>query len=357
MATTPQRKKFNLTLPSDKSHGTSTKPAPPAVEEAIKNVELPVPGPMGPEGNMPEEDQEKAKSPMGLQHSTEQAENATAETDQDLSHSESAQPSPSAWQIQMIPRDKIIPNKNNFYNKANIEELASLIRDNGLEQNLVVYPGKDGLYHIISGERRYHATELLFTEDGSFADLPCIVELQQPADDDKEVIRIITSNTYRQFTDAEKFETFLKLRTATENLIAKGSMDEITNQKVYYSRQLGMSETQAQRCITIATTLSEELQQKILCGDLSIRQAEDLCKQLAKNASKPKKEKEVSLFVDSNSLGVIPELMEDAKSLFANEYYFREEKDALAAAKLIKQIEKGLQKLNDLMEKELSEAE
>lgn len=42
-----------------------------------------------------------------------------------------------AWEIQMIPLDKIIPSEKNKYGLRGVEELAESIRESGLLHNLV----------------------------------------------------------------------------------------------------------------------------------------------------------------------------------------------------------------------------
>lgn len=262
--------------------------------------------------------------------------------------------------IEMIHRDKIIRSNQNFFDKEGIEELASLIKAFGLEQNLLVEDNGDGTYKLLGGERRHRATELIHSETGEYEYLPCKVEQNTIVDETDELIRIICSNTYRQFTDAQKFEIFTKLKEATEK---KLSSDEIGNKKVYYAKLLKMSETQIQRCLNITNNLVPKLKEQILSGDISIRQADELSHLPEEEqveaaeldvADKQKKShgtsKEICYQINSDRLGLLPEIFEDTKVLFSTSRKFKDDDSAIKADKLLTRINKELQQLNELLE-------
>ena len=64
---------------------------------------------------------------------------------------------------KLIPHDRLIPgswfgnNPRTDFDPEAIDALAESIAEMGLLQNLTCYPGPDGRYHLISGERRWRA--------------------------------------------------------------------------------------------------------------------------------------------------------------------------------------------------------
>ena len=93
---------------------------------------------------------------------------------------------------------KMYRNKLNFYDLADIEELAGDILMYGLKQNLEVVfePNEQGEYRIVAGERRWLALKHL-VEQGykDFEIATC--KLTTPQDEDEEQVEIIIANAYR----------------------------------------------------------------------------------------------------------------------------------------------------------------
>ena len=75
-------------------------------------------------------------------------------------------------EIQFIEIGKIIPDKEQprkKFDSENLERLKQSIKDNGIEQPIIVRPnGKD--YIIIDGERRYRASH------DQLKEMPCIIK-------------------------------------------------------------------------------------------------------------------------------------------------------------------------------------
>lgn len=79
--------------------------------------------------------------------------------------------------LKMIEVDAIQPNKDNFYEMAEIEELAEDIERQGLMSVLVATAAENGKYKLISGHRRLAAIQLLIDEGRrKFTTVPCYVK-------------------------------------------------------------------------------------------------------------------------------------------------------------------------------------
>lgn len=99
--------------------------------------------------------------------------------------------------IQSIPLEKISANAGNFYDKSDIEELASSIELTGLIHPIVVKEDGQGGYIIIDGERRYTAMAQLGHET-----VPAIV--RRPVNDVLEELMLIEANrTQRKMSAAD----------------------------------------------------------------------------------------------------------------------------------------------------------
>ena len=73
---------------------------------------------------------------------------------------------------------------------ADMEELLSSIKENGVIEPIIVRPTKDGKYEIISGHRRKKACELL-----GIKEIKCIVKNMS---DDEAIINMVDSNLKRE---------------------------------------------------------------------------------------------------------------------------------------------------------------
>ena len=99
---------------------------------------------------------------------------------------------------RMIPIDKIRPNPDQPRKQiGDIRELADSIREKGvLEPLLVRYVPREDMYYIISGERRYHASQT-----AGLRELPCIEKI---ADDAETLELALIENLQRK--DLTPFE-------------------------------------------------------------------------------------------------------------------------------------------------------
>ena len=111
-----------------------------------------------------------------------------------------------APQLQYIDIDQLDAHEANFYavDVSKLDTLADSIAMDGLQQPLVVTPGQDGRYTVISGHRRRAAIRKLVEEEGreDLRRVPCLVKAYQ-SQALAEVQLIMANSTARVLTPAE----------------------------------------------------------------------------------------------------------------------------------------------------------
>ena len=209
--------------------------------------------------------------------------------------------------FQMLPIHKVEPNPNQPRRDFDPEELQSLadsIAIHGVMQPLTVRELQGGYYQIIAGERRWRAARI--------AELKEIPAMIIEADDKKVMELALIENLQRQ--DLNPVEEALGYQTLMEDY---GLTQEDASKRVGKSRPavanalrlLSLSETvldmirtgkltagHARAVLSLKTQkMQEQASQKIAALGLSVRQAELLCKNMAKE---PAPVKEPTLAVD-----------------------------------------------------------
>ena len=203
-----------------------------------------------------------------------------------------------------LPIYKIEPNPDQPRHDFDEEELQALsdsITVHGVIQPLTVRELPSGYYQIIAGERRWRAARL-----ANLSDIPVVVI---EADDKKAMELALIENLQRQ--DLNPVEEALGYQTLIEN---HGLTQEETAARVGKSRpavanslrllslnpevleklRTGLLTAGHARAILQLKTEKKQLEaaQKIIALALSVRQAETLCKNMAKDPE-PKKEEEI----------------------------------------------------------------
>lgn len=111
-----------------------------------------------------------------------------------------------APQLRYIDIDQLDAHEANFYavDVSKLDTLADSIAMDGLQQPLVVTPGQDGRYTVISGHRRRAALRKLVEEDGreDLRRVPCLVKTYQ-SQALAELQLIMANSTARVLTSAE----------------------------------------------------------------------------------------------------------------------------------------------------------
>lgn len=134
-------------------------------------------------------------------------------------------------EIVWIPRGQIRKNKRNGYAIGDIDGLAADIKHGGLAQPLEVYQTKDGMYELLTGERRLTAIDQLIADGDWNADIPCLVrELSDYkvnlSDEAKELYAIIRTNRFnRTKTDSDLLFEAMELKKIVEELRKNGEKE------------------------------------------------------------------------------------------------------------------------------------
>lgn len=187
----------------------------------------------------------------------------------------------AAGEVKMLPVAALEANKRNFYRMTDIEELSESIRTNGLEQNLVVTPEADGKYRVITGHRRLMALRRLRSLGVGPESVPCLI---RPAESEAmEMLRLITSNQYRELTDWEKMTQLVKALDAVETLKKNGAewLGDISLHRPameVVSAVTSMSRTTVNKYALIAKKLLPELAEEMRLGKLAFTVAYTICR-------------------------------------------------------------------------------
>ena len=210
---------------------------------------------------------------------------------------------------QLLPIYKVEPNPDQprrDFDEEELQALADSISEHGIIQPLTVRELKSGYYQIIAGERRWRAARL-----ANLSEVPVVVI---EADDKKAMELALIENLQRQdlnpveealgyrslmedygMTQEDAAKRVGKSRPAVTNALRLLNLSDEVLEKVR-SGQLSAGHARA-----VLTVKSEKKQltaaQKIIALGLSVRQAELLCRNMAKEAPEPKEEP-VTLKVD-----------------------------------------------------------
>lgn len=206
-----------------------------------------------------------------------------------------------------LPIYKVEPNPNQprqDFDPEELEALADSIRTHGIIQPLTVREMPNGYYQIIAGERRWRAARL-----AEVSEVPAVV---MEADDKKVMELALIENLQRQdlnpVEEAMGYQSLMEEYGLTQEEAAKRvgkSRPAVANSL----RLLGLcgpvlemvrkGELTAGHARAVLTLKTEKLQmeaaRKITSLSLSVRQAETLCKNLAKE---PEPKKELDFAVD-----------------------------------------------------------
>lgn len=202
--------------------------------------------------------------------------------------------------VRMIPLQKAEPNPDQprkVFDPEELQNLADSIAEHGLIQPLTVREMDGGFYQIIAGERRWRAARMAGLEE-----IPVLIV---EADDEKAAKLALIENLQRQdlnpmeeamgyrrlmdeygLTQEEAAQAVTKSRSAVANTLRLLTLPETIQDMV----SIGSITPGHARAVM---TLSGEKQQiaaaqKIAALQLSVRQAELMCKSMARaDAPKP----------------------------------------------------------------------
>lgn len=231
-------------------------------------------------------------------------------------------------QVLSVPLSKIVPNpyqpRKEFESEA-LSELADSIRQYGVLQPLLVAPGKDGTYILIAGERRLRASIM-----AGLGTVPVIVSeytTQQIAE--IALIENLQRKDLHYLEEAEGYEKLVNTFHLTQESMAirVGKKQSTIANKLRLLRlpvsvrnKLHDSKLTERHARVLLKLENEETQkavlQKVLKGNLNVRQTEALVeKTLKENGKLDKKKPRIVIVNDVRIyLNSIREIMETVKT-------------------------------------------
>ena len=207
------------------------------------------------------------------------------------------QPAEVVDAVRMLPIHLVDPNREQprrSFDEAALNELAASIRAVGVLQPIIVAPSGER-FTIIAGERRYRAARLAELDE-----IPAIV---RDWDSQKRLEAALIENLQRDdlnpveeamgvrqlmdeagLTQEKVAERLGKSRPAVANLLRLLNLPESVRQLLIEGK---LSAGHARAIMVLKSAkLQEKAAQKIIALELSVRQAETLCKNMAKAAEK-----------------------------------------------------------------------
>ena len=208
---------------------------------------------------------------------------------------------------QLLPIHKVEPNPGQPRQDFDPEELQSLadsIATHGVVQPLTVREVSNGYYQIIAGERRWRAARI-----AELKEIPAVII---EADDRKVMELALIENLQRQdlnpVEEALGYQTLMQEYGLTQEDAAKQvgksrpavanalRLLNLTDKVLEMIRKGELTAGHARAVLSLKTAkMQEQAAQKIAALGLSVRQAELLCKNIAKE---PAPVKEPTLAVD-----------------------------------------------------------
>ena len=208
---------------------------------------------------------------------------------------------------QLLPIYKVEPNKDQprqDFDEEELQALADSISEHGVIQPLTVRELPSSYYQIIAGERRWRAARLaglrdipaviIEADDRKVMELALIENLQrQDLNPVEEALGYQTLITDHGLTQEEAAKRVGKSRPAVANALRLLNLCPPVLQML---REGKLSPGHARAILTLKTEKKQqEVAQKVFALDLSVRQAELLCKNIDKV---PEKEQAPSFAVD-----------------------------------------------------------
>ena len=200
--------------------------------------------------------------------------------------------------VTSLPVQKLEPNPlqpRKLFEEAELQDLADSISQHGVIQPLTVRAGENGYYQIIAGERRWRAARLaglrtvpvvvIEADDKTAMELALIENLQR-----QDLNPMEEAMGYKQLmeeygmTQEQVAERVAKSRPAVANSLRLLSLPPSIAQMVTSG---AISAGHGRALLTLESeSLQEKAAGKIVALSLSVRQAETMCKNMAKAAEK-----------------------------------------------------------------------
>lgn len=202
--------------------------------------------------------------------------------------------------VKKIKITQIEPNKNQprtAFDEEKIEELADSIREYGLIQPIVVKLNKNGFYTIIAGERRWRASRL-----AGLKEVPAVIkDVSEQTEKEITLIENILREDLNPLEEAAGIKELIEEYNMTQEEVSKKigrSRPAVANilrllnlpediQKLVKDEKISQGHARALLAVE-NNKLAQEIANKIIAQDMSVRQTESYIASL----SKVKKEKQ-----------------------------------------------------------------
>ncbi len=172
--------------------------------------------------------------------------------------------------FENVPIDCIKPAENNPYasndTDEDLYELAISIQANGLINPLSVNKVSDSEYQLISGERRFSAIK----EYLNFKSIPCMV-YDKISENAAQLKLHIANLDVREYTTGQKLQFYTETEQLLKNMKESGEFTGAIQQGI--ADLLGVSTRQVRKYKSISENLSEDKQQSVINGELSVDNA------------------------------------------------------------------------------------
>ena len=207
-------------------------------------------------------------------------------------------PSQLSDQVTSLPLQKIEPNPlqpRKLFDEEELQTLSESIAQHGVIQPLTVRKGQNGFYQIIAGERRWRAARIaglrtvpvvvIEADDRTVMELALVENLQrQDLNPMEEAMGFKQLMEEYGLTQEQVAEQVSKSRSAVANALRLLNLSSPIAQLVTDGK---LSAGHARAVMVLKTQKEQEkAAQKIIALELSVRQAETLCKNMAKAAEK-----------------------------------------------------------------------
>ena len=197
-------------------------------------------------------------------------------------------------QVTSLPLQKIEPNPlqpRKLFDEEELQTLSESIAQHGIIQPLTVRKGQNGFYQIIAGERRWRAARMaglrtvpvvvLDADDRTVMELALVENLQRqdlnPMEEAMGFKQLMEEYGLTQEAVAEKVS---KSRSAVANALRLLNLSTPIAQLVTDGK---LSAGHARAIMVLKSQKQQEIAaRKIIALELSVRQAETLCKNMAK---------------------------------------------------------------------------
>jgi len=201
-------------------------------------------------------------------------------------------------QVTSLPLQKIEPNPlqpRKLFDEEELQTLSESIAQHGIIQPLTVRKGENGFYQIIAGERRWRAARMaglrtvpvvvIDADDRTVMELALVENLQRqdlnPMEEAMGFKQLMEEYGLTQEQVAEKVS---KSRSAVANALRLLNLSSPIAQLVTDGK---LSAGHARAVMVLKSEKQQDAAaRKIIALELSVRQAETLCKNMAKAAEK-----------------------------------------------------------------------